>query len=345
VAALSRHRVVVRASEPGEGGRVAELWRQLWDAHDRWGGYAATSDPHVYAQIARRLDADAALRCGQPILGRHVHLIAEVEGRVVGQVEGWFDRQGSSPLTPFTCEVRSLIVHEAARGLGAGRALLAGLEESARTLARGSPVMLAAEVLEPNPALAFYAKVGYVPVAYCTRIVASETAEPRARYRARIAREEDARAIAHLESSLALRRRSQGDLRFDPPRPVDTRLVSSIAAHLAVSARRADGADLVVVDTQGCIRAAATFAVGLLEPPFVPLKRSMLGRFAVDPDARIVDAVAPLLAITRRLAAECTAPTTELTDLSAPGTPLFDATIALGGRPWSRVLCRSATRR
>lgn len=38
--ALSRpERVSVRATIPGEGIAVAALWRELWEAHEAWGGY------------------------------------------------------------------------------------------------------------------------------------------------------------------------------------------------------------------------------------------------------------------------------------------------------------------
>jgi GNAT superfamily N-acetyltransferase len=148
-------RVLVRAAVPGEGGAVAALWRELWDAHEAWGGYPGSRDARVYAQLARRLDEDARARAGHHILGRHVHLVAQVGGAVCGQVEGWFERHGIDAATPHTCEVRSLIVTERARGLGAGRALLDTLARTARKLSRGTSSVLAAEVLDRNPARAF----------------------------------------------------------------------------------------------------------------------------------------------------------------------------------------------
>ena len=36
--------VVVRAASVDEGRAVAGLWRELWDAHEAWGGYAGTRD-------------------------------------------------------------------------------------------------------------------------------------------------------------------------------------------------------------------------------------------------------------------------------------------------------------
>jgi GNAT superfamily N-acetyltransferase len=343
MAALTRPaRVVVRGAVPGEGAAIAALWRELWDAHEAWGGYPGSRDARVYAQLAHRLDDDARVRGGHPILGRHVHLVADLDGAPCGQVEGWFERHGVEASTPFTCEVRSLIVHERVRGLGAGRALLEALADSARTLARGAPCVLAAEVLEPNPAHAFYARVGYAPIAWCARIDA-EAAGAAGHAGARIAVPQDALAIARLEATLAARRRAAGDLRFDRPRSVDATLVGAIAAHLAndPAASLRDPATLVVVDASGIVRASAGFTVHALEPPFVPMRRALLGRFAVDPAFPAHPFIAPLVRLGCRLALSHGAPHVELTDLSAPGTELHTAALAAGASPWSRVVART----
>ncbi|HEY6459424.1 MAG TPA: GNAT family N-acetyltransferase, partial [Polyangiaceae bacterium] len=271
-------RVRVRAAVPGEGPVVAALWRELWDAHEAWGGYPGSRDPRVYAQLARRLDDDARVRSGHPVLGRHVHLVADLEGMPCGQVEGWFDRHGVE--APYTCEVRSLIVGERLRNLGAGRALLDALAASSRTLSRGAPCVLAAEVLEPNPAQSFYLRVGYVPVSYSARIDATTGLAP-SLARARAAVPQDALPVTLLEATLAARRRSDGDPRFDRPRAVDATLVGAIASHLAnASAGARDPTTLVALDDESTVRACATFTVHALEPPFVPMRRALLGRFA-----------------------------------------------------------------
>jgi GNAT superfamily N-acetyltransferase len=342
MAALTRPaQVVVRAAFPGEGAAVAALWRELWDAHEAWGGYPGSRDPRVYAQLAHRLDDDVRVRGGHPILGRHVHLVSDLDGTPCGQVEGWFDRQGVE--SPYTCEVRSLIVNERVRGLGAGRALLEALGGAARSLSRDAPCILAAEVLEPNPAHAFYARVGYTPVAWCARVEAASGASV-GPGRARVAVPQDALAMARLESTLAARRRDAGDTRFDRPRAIDATLVGAIAAHLAThtSASLRDPANLVAVDAAGVVRAAASFTVHALEPPFVPMRRALLGRFSVDPALPAQPFVAPLVALGCRMALAQGAPHVELTDLSAPGTDLHGAALSTGARPWSRVVTRMA---
>jgi GNAT superfamily N-acetyltransferase len=338
-------RVLVRAAMPGEGRAIAGLWRELWNAHEQWGGYPGSRDDRVYAQLAMRLDEDARVRAGCPILGRHVHLVADLRGIPCGQVEGWFEHRGAVRSTAATCEVRSLIVGARARGLGAGRALLDGLASAAREMARGTPSVLAAEVLEPNPARAFYAHVGYSPVAWSALIDAEAGQAARgAAFGARVAVPEDALAITRLEGALAARRRIAGDVRFDRPYVIDARMVSVVAAHLAVeaSASLRDPVTIVTVDSAGVARGAASFTVHALEAPFAPMRRALLGRFALDPACPASPLVLPIVALGCRLAASRGAPHVEVTDLSAPGTELYDAVLAIGARPWSRVVTKPA---
>jgi GNAT superfamily N-acetyltransferase len=347
MAALSKvGDIAVRAAGPGEGRAIAGLWRELWDAHEGWGGYPGSHDDRVYGQLAGRLEEDARVRAGQPVLGRHVHLIATWRGEVAGQVEGWFERHGIDGSTPYTCEVRSLIVRARSRTGGLGRALLDELAQTARRLGRGGAVVLAAEVLEPNPAHSFYAKCGYAPVSYNQRIVTSlGAAVPMGSQggqgmTARVADPRDALAIAMLESTLAARRRAAGDVRFDRPRAVDATLVAGISAHLERSSA-GDPSELVSVDARGNVRGSATLAVALLEPPFLPVKRAILGRFAIDPACDPTACVSALVALASRMAASRGAPTMELTDLTAPGTAIYQAAMGAGAKAWSRVVERT----
>ena len=335
--------VLVRAAQPGEGRAIATLWRELWDAHEEWGGYKGTRDARVYDQLAHRLSEDARVRGGQPILGRHIHLVAVADAGVVGQVEGWFERHGVDEATPFTCEVRSLIVRSSVRGLGVGRALLEELAAVARQLSRGAPTILAAEVLEPNPAHSFYARVGYAPVSWNARI-GSVLPVPGddAGQGARVALPNDALAIAVLEGALAERRRATGDVRFDRPRAIDATVVGAIAAHLARGCASNEPSELVATDESGIVRASSTLGVASLDPPFLPAKRALLGRFALDPARDPGPLVTPLIRLACRLAAYRGASTVELNDLTAPDTPLYRAVLHAGARPWSRVVARYA---
>jgi hypothetical protein len=349
--------ISVRGARPGEGRVIAELWRELWDAHEGWGGYRASHDARIYDDLAGRLDEDARVRASHPVLGRHVHLVASSGGRVAGQVEGWFERHGVDMTTPFTCEVRSLIVSALERHSGAGRALLDGLARTALELSRGGHVVLAAEVLEPNPAYVFYERIGFVPVSWSTRVnvppaplssrgaiaPGGEFAPPGHGFSGRIAHPRDALAVALLESSLAARRRALGDVRYDRPRAVDATLVGAIAAHFGAAADALDGpVEVVASDRHGNVRASASFAVGTLEPPFIPSRRAVMGRFAVDPalDPRVL--IGPMVSFGRRLAAQRSVPFIELTDLTPPGTPLYQATLEASARPWSRIYCKMA---
>jgi GNAT superfamily N-acetyltransferase len=348
MAALTRPmRARVRAPMPGEGGALASLWRQLWDAHEQWGGYPGSRDAAVYRQLAARLDEEARSRAGRPIVGGHLHLVADLGDAPCGQVEGWLEHDRASAPASFTCEVRSLIVGDRVRRFGVGRALLDALEKAVRSRFPGDPCVLAAEVLEPNPAHDFYARVGFSPVAWSARL---DTARglailpgPRA-LAARMAVPDDAAAIAHLDEILAARRIAAGDRRFAPPPAIDRRLVSSIAAHLADEAWSTSGdhGTIVVADAAGVVRGVATLAVQTLEPPFVPIRRGLVGRFALDPASPAADLTTSLVALGARIAASRGASRLELTDLTAPGSELYESVLGLGALPWSRVVMRRA---
>lgn len=345
MAALTVPTPNVRAPRQGEGRAIARLWRELWDVHESWGGYPGQRDERAYDRVAERVDADSRVRGNRVVLGRHLHLVADLGGEPIGQVEGWFDRYGVDPLTPYTCEVRSLIVTERARVCGAGRALLEGLARAASDMARGAPVVLAAEVLEPNPAHTFYARVGYRHAAWCARLGARGAPAvispvELGGWTARVAEAGDALPVALLESVLAARRRSVGDARFDPPRQVDASLLHAIASHLS---RGAESPPVeLVVERGGRAHASATLVTNRLDPPFVVQTRAILARVVIDPAADPLPLMRPLVALARRVAAFFGAGWMEITDLTAPGTPLHDAALVLGAVPWSRIVTRFA---
>ena len=338
----------VRAARPGEGLAIAALWRELWDAHQGWGGYPGSRDTTVYLRLANRLNEDARVRAGRPLLGSHAHLIAEVEGTPCGQVEGWLERRGPGASAPVLCEVRSLVVTARARGYGVGRALIDTIEQTAQELGPGAPSVLAAEVLEPNPARAFYAKTGFTPVAWSAWIDPAEGARAAAArssgaFVARGAGAADAAAVSRLEGALLDRRRAAGDLRFEPPRAIDATMLSAIAAHLAADAEEpGDAATMVAVDRAGTVRGAASIMVQTLDPPFVPGRRCLVGRFAFDPACPAGALFAPLVSLGCRFAEARGAARVELTDLSAPGTDLYEAALAIGARPWSHIVQRAS---
>lgn len=346
MAAVATPAPIVRAPREGEGHAIAKLWRELWDVHESWGGYPGEHSEEVYERVAERLDADARLRNGKPALGRHIHLVAEFLGTPIGQVEGWFDRHGVDPLTPFTCEVRSLVVSESARTRGAGRALLEMLAHVSSDMARGASVLLAAEVLEPNPAHTFYRRVGYEPVSWTQSIsvrgvpgvIAPVSMDG---FTARIAEPKDALFIALLESMLATRRRAAGDARFDRPRQVDASMLHAIAAHLSRGAT-VPPIEIVVVDPEQRVRGSATLVTNRLELPFVPQTRGILARIAIDQALDPVPVVKPLVELGCRAAAFFGAHSMELVDLSGPRTPLYEAVRLTGAIPWSRIVCRFA---
>jgi GNAT superfamily N-acetyltransferase len=346
-AALRAPAPIVRAAMPGEGIAIAALWRELWDTHQAWGGYPGSRDDEVYARLAARLDDEAHVREGRSVLGSHAHLIAELDGAPAGQVEGWLERRGPGLFAPLICEVRSLVVTERARGFGVGRALLDTLAATSHAVAPEAGCVLAAEVLEPNPAHAFYARVGFTPVAWNAAIDPASGGRGEistsAGLIARSAGALDASAVARLEGILSARRRAAGDLRFGPPPAIDSTLLSIVASHLAADAReQGDSATIVVVDRTGIVRGAASVILQLLDPPFLAVRRALVGRFALDPTFAPAALVRPLVAMGCRFAEARGAVRVELTDLTEPGTALHDAALATGALPWSRVVLRES---
>ncbi len=341
MARLTGAPVVVRAPRPSDGRLLADLWRVLWDAHEAWGSYAGSRDLAVYAEVARRLSEDAHIRGGHPLLGRHMHLVASLEGKVVGQVEGWIDRHGIDPKTPVTCEVRSLVVAEEARRSGAGRALLETLANVALDASGGAPTVLAAEVLENNPARAFYARLGFHTAAHCARMPVARALDVGGSvdFVARIAVPEDALPLALLESALAERRRAMGDLRFDRPRSLDAVQVDAIALHVGRWPRAPhEAAELVVVDRRNVPRGSATLSTAALEQPFLPGIRALLARFALDRAYPPSLLVPPLVRLAGRLSRLVGAAQLELVDLPAPASAIHEAILEAGASPWSRVV-------
>jgi hypothetical protein len=153
-----------------------------------------------------------------------------------------------------------------------------------------------------------------------------------------VAQPRDALAIAILEAALAERRKRAGDLRFDPPRAVDAAWLGAIAGHLQSGSQMP--IDVVALDALGAVRASATLVVMTLDPPFLPVRRAALTRTTVDPALDPAPLVATLVAFGAVVAARWGAPTLEITDLGAPGTPLHDAVLRTGATPWSRLVMR-----
>ena len=321
MAALSKvSDIHVRAAAPGEGRLVAALWRELWDAHEAWGGYPGSHDERVYARPrragSRRTRASApgaagprAPRCTSSRPGK---------GTWRGRSRGGSSGTGSTRRrrTRARCARSSCGGSCGPRGSGARSSTSSPSRRGA--WGRGGAVVLAAEVLEPNPAHAFYAKCAYTPVSYNQRIVTSLGAAAPVGGQgmgARPADPKDALAIALLESTLAARRRAAGDdaLRSPARGGRDARRRHRCAS----GAERGGGA----VGARRRRRAGERARAGPRSPSrssslrSYTLKRAILGRFAVDPacDAAMCGAcVAALVALGSRLAAARGAPTMEL---------------------------------
>ena len=271
-----------RGLREGDGNALAVTWRELWDLHESWGGYATDRDPSAFARVAERLDRDGAERRGEIAFGRHLHVVAEHEGHVVGQVEGWLDRLGVHPRTKTMCEVRSLIVNPEARRLGLARRLLERLAQEAERIVH-EPCVAVAEVLEANPAMSFYEKLGFRPVAWTRRIAKHDfhraelllaASPPRIMRRSRAG---DESAVARLETRLAERRKRAGDARFDPPHAVEAAWLGLLRGVLATDDPLTPQ-PFVVTSEAGEVLATAQYATQELEPPFAPQSRAIASR-------------------------------------------------------------------
>jgi GNAT superfamily N-acetyltransferase len=330
-------RIEVRAPRRGEGLEIAALWKELWDLHEGWGGYPGARAKDTYALVARRIDVEATQRSGDPLLGKHIHLVATLGGAIVGQVEGWLDRLGSR--APITCELRSLVVAERARGFGVGRTLVRALEQLTQQLVGEGFVV--AEVLGKNPWFPFYLKIGYEVINVQASFSTQRVWPAADLYAVQVATAHDALALALFDGKLAHARQQRGDVRFDGPRAIDATLLGAISMHIARSSQVADSVDcelLVMHPEEGPV-ASASLSMHALEPPFALGFRAVLGRFTLDSSARaasgpLAAACAYAAQVFRRQGVEFF----ELTDLPTLQSGVGQAAIELGGKAWSRVI-------
>lgn len=129
----------IRPAREGDAGRIAALSGQL--------GY-----PAAEGDVLGRLRA-----IGQR--PDHAVFVAEAAGRVVGWVHVYTVATVESPAH---AEIGGLVVDEAHRGRGIGRALMQRVEAWARDAGLGT-VRLRSNVIRAE-AHAFYERIGYAPV-------------------------------------------------------------------------------------------------------------------------------------------------------------------------------------
>ena len=296
-----------RAAKPDEGRAIAGLWRELWDAHEAWGGYAGTRDPRVYEQLAQRAlggrtRARRAARPRSPHAPRRGQRTAASSGR---------SRDGSS-VTASTRRRRSRA--RCARSSWSSQARdarrRARAARSARAASRGSSAAARRWCSRPRcssriPRTRSTRSVGYTPVSWTARI-ATDGARGRAAVTiAYVARVGDAerrasrsrcsirrsrRAVARRATSASIAR-APSTQRSSARSPRTSRGPSAIDR--ASSSPSIDG---------GMVRASASLTVMSLDPPFLPARRGLLGRFAVDPALDPRPLVAALVRLGRRLA-------------------------------------------
>ena len=87
--------------------------------------------------------------------GGAIHVVAEVEGKVVGTVQIGL---ASKPNQPHRGDLMKLLVHRSARGLGLSRLLMAAVEEEA---ARRGRSLLVLDTATGSDAEAIYPRFGW----------------------------------------------------------------------------------------------------------------------------------------------------------------------------------------
>jgi ribosomal protein S18 acetylase RimI-like enzyme len=283
----------VRAVDARDAPSLLRLHRELWVDHDQRGGMPAAMEDEVWSAYGELLERQLAHRDGRrahkgAFEGKLGHLVAEHDGRVVGQVEVYLDRFGYHAHTPFVAELRSLIVTQEARGLGLGAMLVREAAESSRVRG-GESTLVCAEVLARNEAISFYDRLGFRTL---ERLVAvSDAPAYSGHFAVAPARTSDAMELTILDHQARVRRHRLGDPRFDPPpASIGGDLVRLIADGIALDdAQRGSEPgrlreELIARDRNGRARAAAYLVSSVLGPPFATVVRAEIGRIAADPD-------------------------------------------------------------
>lgn|GEM_PF-956412 len=339
---------VARAATRTDAPAICDLWQQLWHEHEAIGGYAATRDPEAYVSLTQRIENELVRRAGSAVGGRHIHLVASCDKRVVGQIEAWLEQLGVfvGAAPTVTCELRSLIVAPHARGAGTGKALVEKAAQVASHLLQGVPILLAAEVLHRNPSIAFYTRLGFAPRSWNAQMPTS-IASPLPRstpFQARQATHRDARALAELHHAFVTRKYAAHDSRFGAPQPVNSALIEHFAdavQHMKTAHDQTRAlSTYLVVEHAHAVCAAAHLSVSQLEPPFVPVARAVLSGFSAASAAHAPELFAELMSLGRHIAKLHGAPMMEITDLDAPNQPIFQAALQLGAQPWSLTMLR-----
>jgi RimJ/RimL family protein N-acetyltransferase len=155
-------RIVVRPAEPRDLAAIVEIYRSLGRHHAALdpGSYRVPDEEPVHDRFARVLEAAAP---------EDAHLVAEVDGRVVGQLSLYAEAPtgaGSIRVPRRAAEI-GIAVLDAWRGRGVGTALLQAAEAWAR--ARNLDRLLLSVDTANEDAARLYERLGFEPEAISMR--------------------------------------------------------------------------------------------------------------------------------------------------------------------------------
>ena len=287
MAALNRvPSVRVRAAAPGEGAALARLWRELWEAHEGWGGYGASRDARVYAE-PRRPPRRGRARPGRGPAARPPRASRRRARRSRLRAGRGMDR----PLRrrpPHALHLRGALPRRRSRGPPPRRGSSAARGPLARVVPRGARG--AARARGRGPRREPRRRLLRRPRVRLGRLQRAHRGRGRRRAPRRFA------PPARLASRVATPAPWRASSRPWPPGatppatgattlPLPSTWRSSTAIEVQLEARgestQRDPTTLVAVDASGNVCGLTSFATHALEPPFSTGVRALAGRFAV----------------------------------------------------------------
>ena len=291
------------------------------------------ADARVYTQGAPGWTDDARARAG--LLGRHVHLL-RTRRRTCGQVEGWLDHPGDrARLRLRARSVRSSSPERARKRRGARPSRRVG--GCGAGLGGRSSLYSRRGGARAQPRPGFLCAGRYAPVSWSARIEAPEGAVAPSSP-SDWPRDASGRARLRARGGARARRLAVGDAGSNvrPRRGVVATLAAHLGATVAFRANRRRS-----WPSTGAVIAAASVAVQSLRAAVPPMRRGLVGRFALDV-GRPVPPARSRWSRSRVAWDDRTERPRSRSRISRPRARNLRAALATGVRAWSRVVTKVA---